>query len=107
MQVTIRCEGFDKVRDKLALKGHGLQIGQAALRGMNAELVPYDTGKLRRGAYAGDMRVTYSGGVDYASYVYHGRGHARYPRSSLSWPEDYEKTGMKEVVEEIERIIEK
>lgn len=96
--------GFEETRRKLSFDGYGLRVGAAALRGMNWR-VPYDTGKLRAGAYAGDMSVTYSQGVDYAGYVYRGRGRARYPRTSLTWPDDYEADGAREVVEEIERII--
>lgn len=104
MGFSVVLTGFDKARDRLDLKGQGFRISQAAMRGMMRH-VPYDTGKLRQGAYAGDMYVVYSRGVDYAGYVYNSRGHARYPGTSLKWPEAYEATGMREVVEEIERCI--
>ena len=104
MLLSVTLRGFDEVKRRLNLDNAGFRIGSAALRGMNS-LVPYDTGKLRQGAYAGDMKVIYSRGVDYAGYVYRGRGHARYPGTSLTWPEDYQAKGMPEVVEEIRRVI--
>lgn len=104
MQATVTLTGFSEATDRLRLKGQGFRVGQAALRGMNRH-VPYDTFRLRTGAYPGDMEVTYSRGIDYAGYVYRGRGHAHMAGTSLDWPAAYEATGMREVVEEIERII--
>lgn len=101
---AVKLSGFAEAVDRLDLKGQGFRISQAAMRGMMRH-VPYDTGKLRQGAYTGYMCVVYSRGVDYAGYVYNGRGHARYPGTSLNWSEAYEATGMREVVEEIERCI--
>lgn len=84
-------------------------LAEAARRGM-IPFVPIDTGNLvRSGRVMGDEVVydaSRSGREPYPSYVHAmGQGRIKVAGRFAQWPEHYESTGMPEVMEEAERIV--
>lgn len=95
--------GTDATRRRLAL---------AAGRGMD-KYVPMRTGQLVGSATTGIGEVTYKGvnrGFDYGSFVFDPSRpihihHDRHPQATTRWDQAYERSGAKEVCEEVARIV--
>ena len=100
-------------RDRIDLSHANLtRLAVAAMRGMTP-YVPWQTGQLSRSAHIEDAAVVYNpvsgGGTSYASYVYYKKradfNRTMHPKATSEWAEAYTDSGAKEVVREVEKII--
>lgn len=82
-----------------------LAFATAAARGMDP-FVPFDTGKLAGSATPKVGAVSYP--LDYASFPYEGHGRIHkdhHMRATSHWDKAYSASGMKELKEEVQRVI--
>lgn len=116
MAVRVTLERLDLATCRRAVDmgtdAHRRRLAIAAGRGMD-KYVPMRTGQLAGSATPGVGDVAYRGsnrGFDYASFVFEPTRaitihHDRHPQATTRWDQAYERSGAKEVCEEVARIV--